>query len=120
LNTGEALVVLGARASEGEVMAAGDVMNTAARLQSAAPVNGIVVGELPTARREELSGLIELWNEVWDTRSPALATIVGAPGIGKSRLVEELTREAEQDGAVSGDALCHTGKEILTGRLPTS
>src|SRR5256884_2336133 len=46
VHTGEALVVLGARAAEGEGMAAGDVMNTAARLQSAAPVNGIVVGEL--------------------------------------------------------------------------
>jgi len=45
VNTGEALVVVGARSSEGEGMASGDVMNTAARLQSAAPVNGIVVGE---------------------------------------------------------------------------
>src|SRR4051794_29585869 len=44
VNTGEALVVVGARSSEGEGMASGDVMNTAARLQSAAPVNGIVVG----------------------------------------------------------------------------
>src|SRR5438477_6016727 len=46
VNTGEALVVVDARASEGEGMAAGDVMNTAARLQSAAPVGGILVGEL--------------------------------------------------------------------------
>src|SRR5947199_1824501 len=46
VNTGEALVVVGAKASEGEGMAAGDVMNTAARLQSAAPVNGVLVGEL--------------------------------------------------------------------------
>jgi class 3 adenylate cyclase/tetratricopeptide (TPR) repeat protein len=45
VNTGEALVVVGARAVEGEGMAAGDVMNTAARLQSAAPVDGVVVGE---------------------------------------------------------------------------
>jgi class 3 adenylate cyclase/tetratricopeptide (TPR) repeat protein len=45
VNTGEALVVLGARSSEGEGMASGDVMNTTARLQSAAPVNGILVGE---------------------------------------------------------------------------
>jgi predicted ATPase/class 3 adenylate cyclase len=45
VNTGEALIVIGARSSEGEGMASGDVMNTAARLQSAAPVNGIVVGE---------------------------------------------------------------------------
>jgi class 3 adenylate cyclase len=45
VNTGEALVVLGARVGEGEGMTAGDVMNTAARLQSNAPVDGIVVGE---------------------------------------------------------------------------
>ena len=45
VNTGEALVSLDARPSEGEGMAAGDVVNTAARLQSGAPVNGILVGE---------------------------------------------------------------------------
>src|SRR5204862_2640769 len=45
VNTGEALIALGARPSEGEGMASGDVVNTAARLQSAAPVNGILVGQ---------------------------------------------------------------------------
>jgi hypothetical protein len=45
VNTGEALVILGARPNSGEGMAAGDVVNTAARLQAAAPVNGILVGE---------------------------------------------------------------------------
>src|SRR5213596_3154352 len=45
VTTGEALVTLGARTSEGEGMAAGDVVNTAARLQNAAPVNGILVDE---------------------------------------------------------------------------
>src|SRR6184192_3469772 len=45
INTGEALVMLEARASEGEWSAAGDVMNTAARIESAAPVDGILVGE---------------------------------------------------------------------------
>jgi len=45
VNTGEALVNLAARPEAGEGMAAGDVVNTAARLQSAAPVNGILVGE---------------------------------------------------------------------------
>jgi class 3 adenylate cyclase len=45
VNTGEALVVLGARPGHGEGMAAGDVVNTAARLQAAAPVNGVLVGE---------------------------------------------------------------------------
>jgi class 3 adenylate cyclase/tetratricopeptide (TPR) repeat protein len=45
INTGEALVTVGARAEAGETMAAGDVVNTAARLQAAAPVNGVLVGE---------------------------------------------------------------------------
>ena len=45
VNTGEALVSLDARPAEGEGMVAGDVVNTAARLQGAAPVGGILVGE---------------------------------------------------------------------------
>src|SRR5436190_117564 len=45
VNTGEALIALGARPELGEGMASGDVVNTAARLQAAAPVNGILVGE---------------------------------------------------------------------------
>src|SRR6059058_2903766 len=45
VNTGEALVNLAARPESGEGMAAGDVVNTAVRLQSAAPTNGILVGE---------------------------------------------------------------------------
>jgi tetratricopeptide (TPR) repeat protein len=45
VNTGEALVRIGARPAEGEGMAAGDVVNSAARLQTAAPVNGVLVGE---------------------------------------------------------------------------
>jgi class 3 adenylate cyclase len=45
VNTGEALVSLRAKASEGEGMVAGDVVNTASRLQQAAPVGGVIVGE---------------------------------------------------------------------------
>src|SRR5439155_22110398 len=45
ITTGEALISLGARPEQGEGMASGDVVNTAARLQSAAPVNGILVDE---------------------------------------------------------------------------
>jgi class 3 adenylate cyclase len=45
VNTGDAVVSLGARPALGESMVAGDVVNTAARLQAAAPVNGVVVGE---------------------------------------------------------------------------
>ena len=45
VNSGEAMVTLSARPAEGEGMVAGDVVNTAARLQQHAPVGGIVVGE---------------------------------------------------------------------------
>jgi class 3 adenylate cyclase len=45
VNTGEALVSLAASMAHGEGAVAGDVVNTASRLQEAAPVNGILVGE---------------------------------------------------------------------------
>src|SRR4029078_5574120 len=45
VNTGEALVSLNANTAQGEGFVAGAVVNTAARLQSAAPVNGVLVGE---------------------------------------------------------------------------
>ena len=44
VNTGEALINLDARPESGEGMATGDVVNTAARMQTAAPTNGVVVG----------------------------------------------------------------------------
>jgi class 3 adenylate cyclase/tetratricopeptide (TPR) repeat protein len=47
--TGDAVVALGARAATGEAMAWGDVMNTAARLQTAAPVDSVLIDE-PTYR----------------------------------------------------------------------
>ena len=43
--TGEAVVALGARPEEGEGIVTGDVVNTASRLQGAAPVDGIAVSE---------------------------------------------------------------------------
>ena len=46
VNTGEAVVALGARPDLGEGMVAGDVVNTASRLQQVAPVGGVVVGEI--------------------------------------------------------------------------
>src|SRR3954451_7793251 len=139
VTTGEALVLLGARPGEGEGMAAGDVVNTAARLQSAAPVNGILVGEstyratrdvidyeerepvvakgksepIPVwepvqaksrfgmdleqrsltpiiGRVRELEALFGAFDRAGEALEPQLVTIVGAPGIGKSRLVAEL------------------------------
>jgi class 3 adenylate cyclase len=45
VNTGEAVVSLDARPELGEAIVTGDVVNTAARIQSQAPVNGVAVGE---------------------------------------------------------------------------
>ena len=148
VNTGEALVVVDARPSEGEGFAAGDVMNTAARLQSAAPADGIVVGEetyratahaieyrpaepikakgkaepvpvwevlgtteaapaprrasaVPLVGREaDLASLEELWEQVWQARSQRLGLVVGAPGIGKSRLIAEFAVRRRDDAIV--------------------
>jgi class 3 adenylate cyclase/tetratricopeptide (TPR) repeat protein len=145
VNTGEALVSLDARPSAGEGMAAGDVVNTTARLQSAAPVNGILVGEstyratrnaieyreaapveakgkvdpvqvweavqaysriavetLETGapligRRRELDVLTGALDRARQERTPQLVTLVGVPGIGKSRLVYELFKAIESE-----------------------
>jgi class 3 adenylate cyclase len=46
VNTGEAVVTLGARPEMGEGMVAGDVVNTASRLEGAASPGGVVVGDM--------------------------------------------------------------------------
>ncbi len=46
VNTGEAVVALGARPEAGESFVTGDVVNTASRLQQEAPAGGVVVGEV--------------------------------------------------------------------------
>lgn len=143
IHTGEALVMLGARPSEGEWSAAGDVLNTAARIQSAAPTDGIMVGRATylatkdafefreaepieakgksevvavwevvgardgagarprdetrlVGRQRELDELANFCDELLDARRAGIATIVGSPGIGKSRLLLELVRALEQ------------------------
>jgi class 3 adenylate cyclase/tetratricopeptide (TPR) repeat protein len=145
VNTGEALVSLGARPSMGESMVAGDVVNTASRLQQAAPVNGIIVGEetyastrgaiqyeaippveakgkaavvpawvataalVPAGERaisraplvgrgRELGVLQGIWERVADERTPTLVTIVGEPGVGKTRLGIEFGRVVRELG----------------------
>jgi class 3 adenylate cyclase len=150
VNTGEALVNLGARPEAGEGMAAGDVVNTTARLQSAAPVDGILVGETTyratsgridyrehepveakgkeatiavwevvqararfgvdlapethtplIGRSRELDQLVDALARVREQGSPELVTLVGVPGIGKSRLVGELFRSIEHGGVLT-------------------
>src|SRR5437763_985643 len=146
VNTGVALVALGARAVEGEGMVSGDVVNTAARLQSAAPVNGILVGEgtyratrhaieyrdAPSVEAKGKSEPVKVWEAVAarsrfgsdveqklrtplvgrarersmladafqrarTEQSAQLVTLVGVPGIGKSRLVAELFQITDAD-----------------------
>jgi class 3 adenylate cyclase/tetratricopeptide (TPR) repeat protein len=142
INTGEALVSLGARPEQGESMVKGDVVNTAARLQTAAPTNRVLVGETtyratrrvieyreaeqveakgkaapvavweaveassgieverapdtPLVGREiELAALVNAFDRVKRERQPQFVTLVGVPGIGKSRLVYELGRSID-------------------------
>src|SRR6266508_335637 len=139
INTGEAVVALGARPEQGEGIVTGDVVNTAARIQSAAPVNGVAVGEqtyrvtsrvfeyeplqpvsvkgkaeplslwrakaararfgtditrqytTPLVGRElEKPLLIGTFERAAQQGSVQLVTVVGEPGVGKSRLVAEL------------------------------
>ena len=138
VNTGEAVVTLSARPSHGEAMVAGDVVNTASRLQQHAPVGEIVVGaetylatraaiayeplepvtakgktrpiaawravkatsalgarDLSTnpfvGREREISSLNATWERVVLERRPHLVTVLGPPGVGKSRLAAEFT-----------------------------
>ena len=141
ITTGEALVQLDAQPDAGEGMASGDVVNTASRLQSAAPVNGVLVDETTyratraavdyalaeaveakgktepivvwearaahsrlgvdvahearselVGRARELGLVRDAFARTRDERTPHLLTLVGVPGIGKSRLVYELQR----------------------------
>jgi class 3 adenylate cyclase/DNA-binding winged helix-turn-helix (wHTH) protein len=145
ISTGEALVRLGASPAQGEAMAVGDVVNTAARLQQVAPEGAILVGEAtfratrdrivykradpveakgkarlvdawvaedvrsgmpdlerPTSpfvgRSAEQVVLAQLFDRVVEQRSAQLVTIVGEPGIGKTRLLTEFRAGIETDG----------------------
>jgi class 3 adenylate cyclase len=139
INTGEAVVAVGARPEHGEGIVTGDVVNTAARIQGAAPVNEVAVSEqthqatsrvfeyeplapvavkgkaeplslwrpkaararfgrdisrqytTPFVGRElEKPLLIGTFERAAQQRSVQLVTVVGEPGVGKSRLVSEL------------------------------
>jgi class 3 adenylate cyclase len=148
VSSGEALVAVDARPELGEGMVSGDVVNTGARLQAAAPVDGVLVSEatyratdraivyeahpavdakgkalpvpcwvavapralVPTAdedtvplvgRTRERDALIAALERSRAERSTQLVTIVGVPGIGKSRLVRELRGVIEAEPALT-------------------
>ncbi|MBV8561775.1 MAG: AAA family ATPase [Actinobacteria bacterium] len=139
VHTGEALVALDADPGAGDAFVSGDVVNTAARLQSSAPVNGILVGEATwratrhvidyrdadpvdakgksqpvpvwevvaarsrlgtdvemvhateiVGRERELFLLEDALARCQREQTAQLVTLVGVPGIGKSRIVAEL------------------------------
>jgi class 3 adenylate cyclase len=139
INTGEAVVALAARPELGEGFVTGDVVNTASRLQAAAPVNGVAVSEqtyratervfdfevlepvtvkgkaeplsiwrplqararfgsdvirthtTPLVGRElERALLVGTFERAATQRSCQLVSVVGEPGVGKSRLCGEL------------------------------
>ena len=56
VTTGEAVVALGARPERGEGIVAGDVVNTAARLQGAAPVGAVIVDSATMRSAERAIG----------------------------------------------------------------
>lgn len=145
VNTGPTVVALRARPELGEGIVAGDVVNTAARIQSAAPVNAVAVSEetfrqtervfgyepLPSSSAKGKSEPLRLYRAI-EARARfgadlirtqeslfvgrgvektllqglfdrcardstvELVTLVGEPGVGKSRLCAELFRYVDE------------------------
>lgn len=71
------------------------------------------VAEDLVGREGELALLRELWGRV-GRAGPAAVLVTGEPGVGKTRLVEEMASVAAQDGAVVASARCFA----TTGRVP--
>ena len=103
VNTGEALVIVNARPALGEAMVTGDVVNTAARLQTAAPVGAVLVGEdtyratkeailyAPTAAVEAKGKeqLVPAWIALQEARLPGDRPARG-PLVGRSHELDVL------------------------------
>jgi class 3 adenylate cyclase len=105
VNTGEAIVALDASPEHGETFVAGDVVNTAARLQSASPVGAVLVGEethsgtrgsieYRPAQPVEAKGKeapVQAWLAVRATSAIGERPVAPAPMIGRERELGVLT-----------------------------
>jgi class 3 adenylate cyclase len=145
VNTGEVIFAPVGPEGRRELTVMGDTVNVAARLQAAAPPEGVVVGEQTHAacarsvacepmepilakgktspvrawlalaataapaerplsaaqfvgRDGELELLMGMWARSCSEKHPRLVTLVGLPGIGKTRLARELALRVEEDG----------------------
>jgi class 3 adenylate cyclase/tetratricopeptide (TPR) repeat protein len=131
--TGEAAVTLGA---EGEGMVAGDLVNTASRIQSAAPPGGVFVGDATRRATDETvvyedagefelkgkEGLTQLWRAarvVSGRRGSLKSQGLEAPFVGRDgelRQIKELFHSSAEDGKahlLSITGLAGTGKSRL-------
>ena len=102
IQTGEAVVHVDDQRAPEEGIAVGDILNTAARLQSAAPPGGIAVGE-PTYRRTRngfewhdlgevvLKGKaqrVHVWRPIAERQSTGQPTVEATPFLGRERGAE--------------------------------
>src|SRR5438105_7701556 len=114
VNTGEAIVSLGSEHQRGEALATGDVVNTAARLQSAAPPGRLVVGAETyratrrSIRYEELPAV-----DAKGKKEPVAAWLVVGEGTDAPRPVSGLVgRQRELD------VLASTWERVVAERRP--
>jgi class 3 adenylate cyclase len=145
INTGEVIFAPVGPDGRRELTVMGDAVNTAARLQAAAPPEGVLLGEATHAacahaiaceavepilakgkeaplrawlargatsapadrplsaapflgRDAELELLVRAWARTSGELHPQLVTLVGPPGIGKTRLTREFAARVEADG----------------------
>ena len=90
INSGEAVVALGARPEEGEGIVTGDVVNTASRLQGASPVNGIACSEQTYLATERVFDWEEL--EPVTVKGKAEPLALFRPLSPKARFGSDVTR----------------------------
>jgi class 3 adenylate cyclase/tetratricopeptide (TPR) repeat protein len=90
ISTGEAVVALGARPEEGEGIVTGDVVNTASRLQGAAPVDGVAVSAQTYLATERVFDWEEL--EPANVKGKAGPLALFRPLAPKARFGSDVTR----------------------------